>query len=123
LAPIGYATNEFDHVLSSYLTDAYGPIAASANAPLAFLRAMLSAIFPLFGSQMFQMMGSNWAGTLLAGLATVYCGVALFFRLKGQEYREKSPWVKRNAALLEKRRGEKEDEEEEDGSGREIDSA
>jgi hypothetical protein len=108
LVPIAFATNEFDHVLSSYLTDAYGPIAGSANAPLAFLRAVLSAVFPLFGVEMFQSFGSNYAGSLLAGLATLYCVVAVAFWWKGQEFREKSPWIMKNA--LWKKQVEKEEE-------------
>jgi hypothetical protein len=100
LVPIAFATNEFDHVLSSYLTDAYGPISGSANAPLAFLRAVLSAIFPLFGGQLFESIGSNWAGTLLASLATVYCVVAALFWRADSEYRQKSPWIKKNAVLI-----------------------
>jgi hypothetical protein len=111
LIPIAFATNEFDHVLSSYLTDAYGPIAGSANAPLAFLRAILSAVFPLFGGDMFQSFGSNHAGSLLAGFATLYCGVAVAFWWKGEQYREKSPWIKNNAALLRERQAENEREE------------
>jgi hypothetical protein len=109
--PIAFATNEFDHVLSSYLTDAYGPIAGSANAPLAFLRAILSAVFPLFGVEMFQLLGSNYASSLLAGLATLYCGIAVVFWWKGQEFRERSPWLTKNAALLRERQAEMEQKE------------
>jgi hypothetical protein len=111
LIPIAFATNEFDHVLSSYLTDIYGPIAGSANAPLAFLRAMLSATFPLFGGELFDSMGSNWAATLLACLATVYCVVAVLFWLTGPKYRKMSPWIRKNAALLRKRQAQMEHEE------------
>ncbi|KAF2436190.1 MFS general substrate transporter [Tothia fuscella] len=104
LIPIGYAVSEFDHVLSSYLADSYAHIAGSASAPLAFLRASLSAVFPLIGEAMFKNMGSNYAGTVLAVMATAYCGVAVWFGLKGKELREGSKWIKRNAVVVEERR-------------------
>lgn len=92
---IGYATVEFDNVLSGYLTDTYMSYAASANAPMAFLRATLSGIFPLFGHSLFHELGSNNALFILAGLATVFCGVAIWLRLKAKMLRERSPFAEK----------------------------
>lgn len=100
LIPLGFATNEFDQVLTGYLCDTYSTIAGSANAPLSFLRAFLSAVYPLFATAMFTKLGNNIAVSILAGLATLYCGVAWAFWKHGKAIREASPWVKANAVAL-----------------------
>jgi len=84
LTPIGYATVEFDNVLSGYLTNTYMSYAASANAPMSFLRAILSGVFPLFGQQMFQRLGPNDALYILAGIAKVFCVVAVWLGVKAK---------------------------------------
>lgn len=53
LLPLGFLTNEFDQVMTMYLCDTYTSIAGSAAAPLSYLRAMLSAAYPLFATKMF----------------------------------------------------------------------
>lgn len=90
LVGIGFSTVEFDTVLSGYLADSYGSHAASANAPMSFLRAILSGVFPLFGGHMFSSLGSNHAMFILAGVATLYCGVALCFARYGKRIRQRS---------------------------------
>jgi hypothetical protein len=100
LVPLGFAANEFDQVLTGYLCDTYSTIAGSANAPLAFLRAILSAAYPLFATKMFAELGNNVAVSILAALATMYCVVAWAFWKYGKAIREASPWVKANAATL-----------------------
>ena len=87
---VGFSVVEFDSVLSGYLCDTYATIAASANAPMAFLRAVLSGIFPLFGRQLFLSAGSNYTLFILAGVATLYCGVAILFGLHGKRIRQRS---------------------------------
>ena len=84
---IGFCTNEFDTVLSGYLTDTYRTYAASANAPSAVLRALLSAAFPLFGRSMFRRLGSNVATSILAGLATAFCVTPFIFKRYGERIR------------------------------------
>ena len=90
LVLIGFSTQEFDNLLSGYLCDTYATYAASANAPMAFLRATLSGTFPLFGRQVFKKLGPNTALFILAGVATVYCGIAILFGLYGKRVRERS---------------------------------
>lgn len=92
---VGFSVVEFDNVLSGYLCDTYATYAASANAPMAFLRAVLSGVFPLFGRQLFQVIGSNNALFVLAGIATAYCGIAVLFGLYGKRIRERSPIAER----------------------------
>lgn len=93
LIVVGACTNEFDGILQGYLTDSYAAYAASANAPLAFLRAMLSGSFPIFGKQMFSNLGSNIAGSILAGIATTFCFIAFWFWRRGASVREKSKYA------------------------------
>jgi hypothetical protein len=90
LIPIGFVVVEFDYVLSGYLTDIYATHAASATVAMCFLRALLSGVFPLFGRQMFERLGANNATFILAGLATIFCGVAEVFRRHGQAIRRTS---------------------------------
>ncbi|KAK4552471.1 hypothetical protein LTR86_010314 [Recurvomyces mirabilis] len=87
---VGYGVIEFDTTLSGYLVDAYGSYAASANAPMSFLRAVLSGIFPLFANQMFEGMGNRNALILLASLATSFCVVAVCFKVYGRGLRQRS---------------------------------
>ncbi|TKA72980.1 hypothetical protein B0A55_05301 [Friedmanniomyces simplex] len=92
----------FDNVLSGYLTDSYASYAASANAPMAFLRAILSGVFPLFGRQLFSKMGNNNALFMLAWLATCFCGVAVWFAFYGKQLRQRSPFASEGSNLSEK---------------------
>ncbi|KAK4548577.1 hypothetical protein LTR36_009487 [Oleoguttula mirabilis] len=94
---IGYATVEFDNVLSGYLTDTYMSSAASANAPMSFLRAVLSGVFPLFGEQMFHHLDSNHALYILASLATGFCLVAVWMWFNAKKLRRASPCAEKTA--------------------------
>jgi hypothetical protein len=87
---VGFASVEFDTVLSGYLTDVYGSHAASANAPMCFLRALVSGVFPLVGRRMFKGLGSSQASFLLAGIATAFVAVAVVFRKYGRAIRKRS---------------------------------
>ena len=90
---VGACTNEFDGILQGYLTDAYEMYAASANAPLAVLRGILSGAFPIFAKQIFSGLGSNVDASILAAVATVFCGVAAWFWMYGATTREASPFA------------------------------
>jgi hypothetical protein len=87
---VGFAAVEFDTVLSGYLTDVYGSHAASANAPMCFLRAIVSGVYPLVGRRMFKNLGSSQASFLLASLATAFVGVAAVFWKYGPAIRRRS---------------------------------
>lgn len=87
---VGFASVEFDTVLSGYLTDVYGSHAASANAPMCFLRALVSGVFPIVGRRMFKKLGSSQASFLLAGVATAFVAVAAVFWKFGRAIRKRS---------------------------------
>jgi hypothetical protein len=93
LTLIGACINEFDGVLQGYLTDSYTSYAASANAPLAFLRGILSAVFPMFGEQMFAGLGNNVSGSILAAIASAFCVIAAWFWRYGAKARERSEYA------------------------------
>lgn len=95
LVLVGFSVVEFDTVLCGYLCDTYASYAGSANAPMAFLRAVLSGVFPLFGHSLFYRLGANNALFILASVATAYCGVAFVFGRYGRSIRERSPFAEK----------------------------
>lgn len=95
LVLVGFSVVEFDNVLCGYLCDTYASYAGSANAPMAFLRAILSGCFPLFGHQLFHNLGANIALFILASVATAYCAVAFVFGRFGRTIRERSPFAEK----------------------------
>lgn len=97
LIPVGYGIVEFDSVLCAYLTDIYMAHASSANAPVAFLRAVMSGVFPLFAPHMFEVWGANYGIFFLAGLATAFCGIAAVFWGFAKRARERSRFAGRMA--------------------------
>ncbi|KAM0717336.1 hypothetical protein Q7P37_007188 [Cladosporium fusiforme] len=98
VACVGFASVEFDTVLSGYLTDVYASHAASANAPMCFLRALVSGVYPLFGRQMFEGLSPSYATFILAGMATAYVGVAFAFWKYGRAIRLRSAFAQQAAS-------------------------
>lgn len=99
LAMMGYALNEFDTVLYCYLGDCYLSYSASATAAVAFLRALLSGVFPLFTKQMFEGLTANVAVSVLAALATAFCIVPPLFIFYGERIRDRSPFAKHSVFI------------------------
>ncbi|KAE9395012.1 MFS general substrate transporter [Gymnopus androsaceus JB14] len=82
----------FDAV-QNYLADGYGEYASSAISAQGFVRNMLAASFPLFSRQMFDNMKYQWAGTMLALIATVMVPLPFILIKYGGSIREKSPYA------------------------------
>ncbi|CAG7930576.1 unnamed protein product [Penicillium olsonii] len=93
LVAIGYGRNELSIVLTGYLADSYSAYTGSAFAAWGLLRAVLSAMFPLFAPQMFEKLGSNVAISVLAGAMTVFMIIPLSFRRYGKTIRERSKFA------------------------------
>lgn len=74
----------------TYIVDSYTPIAASALALNAFLRASFGGAFPLFATQMFNNMGIKWATTLIGCFASLMIPVPFVFYKFGPLIRNKS---------------------------------
>ncbi|GAM43231.1 hypothetical protein TCE0_047f17871 [Talaromyces pinophilus] len=99
LGLIGLATNEFAFTLSGYIADSYTIYAASALAAEAFLRAIASAVMPLFAYQMYSGLGSNVATSIIAAVATAFCVTPFIFLKYGQRLRERSQFAMHSAKV------------------------
>ncbi|KAM4062962.1 major facilitator superfamily protein [Hirsutella rhossiliensis] len=78
----------------TFLVDAYPLYAASALAANAFIRCLFAAAFPLFGNQMYQKLGYQWASSLLAFLTVVMLPFPYIFFRYGKRIRDKSRFAK-----------------------------
>ena len=85
LVLVGFAANDFAYVLLGYVTDLYGPYAASAVASLSLSRTLVAAAFPLFTAQMYQGLGSNVATSILAAVATIFAFTPFLFLLHAEK--------------------------------------
>ncbi|KAF7853559.1 uncharacterized protein EAF02_011864 [Botrytis sinoallii] len=94
LAGAGFAANEIEYALGNYLADTYTVYASSAFAAYSTLRALLSGIFPLFADRMYNGLGSNVAGSILAGVATLWLISPYIFMKYGKTLREKGKFAK-----------------------------
>ncbi|KAG6178292.1 hypothetical protein E4U36_006538 [Claviceps purpurea] len=78
----------------TFLVDAYPLYAASALAANAFVRCIFAAAFPLFGVQMYEKLGYQWASSLLAFLTVVMLPFPYIFFRYGKQIRRKSRYAK-----------------------------
>lgn len=101
----------------SYTGDAYQDLASSAIAGQGFLRNMFAAVTPLFGTQMFQGMGIQWAGTMLALLAALLAPLPFVLFAKGETIRAKSKYAAQNKGAAEEGLKNKKRDEEASPSG------
>ncbi|KAG8423743.1 hypothetical protein J3458_000609 [Metarhizium acridum] len=78
----------------TFLVDAYPLYAASALAANAFVRCIFAAAFPLFGVQMYEKLGYQWASSLLAFLMVAMVPFPYIFFRYGRRIRSKSRYAK-----------------------------
>ncbi|EXU96035.1 MFS transporter [Metarhizium robertsii] len=74
----------------TFLVDAYPLYAASALAANAFVRCLFAAAFPLFGTQMYETLGIQWASSLLAFLTVAMIPFPFLFLMRGKRIRARS---------------------------------
>ncbi|KAL4927400.1 MFS transporter [Aspergillus undulatus] len=74
----------------SFLVDAYPLMAASALSANSFARSSFGGVFPLFGIQMYNRLGYNWATSLLAFLTLAMAPFPYIFFRYGSRIRKKS---------------------------------
>jgi len=74
----------------TFLVDAYPLYAASALAANSFARSSFAAAFPLFGIQMYNKLGYQWATSLLAFLTVAMMPFPYIFFRWGKQIRGKS---------------------------------
>ncbi|KAJ5749211.1 uncharacterized protein N7511_010907 [Penicillium nucicola] len=94
LVIVGYGLTELDTALYGYISDSYLSYSASASAAIAFMRALVSGVVPLFTKQMFSGLGNNIAMTVLASVATVFCIVPPVFFYYGERIRQASKFAR-----------------------------
>ncbi|KAL2810350.1 efflux pump antibiotic resistance protein [Aspergillus granulosus] len=82
----------------TFLVDAYPLYAASALAANAFLRSVFAAAFPLFGVQMYNSLGYQWATSLLAFLTVAMLPFPYIFFKFGPRIRAKSRFADAHSA-------------------------
>lgn len=90
LVLVGYATNDLSYILFGYLTDSYGPYAASACSALSLARTLMAAVFPLFTYTIYTGLGGNVSTSIFPAVATVFCITPVVFLKYGQRLRKLS---------------------------------
>ncbi|PWN48050.1 MFS general substrate transporter [Violaceomyces palustris] len=83
----------------NYTSDAYADYSSSAIAGQGFMRNMFGAVTPLFASQMFRGMGSQWAGLMLAMIGFAITPLPFILFAKGETIRSKSKYAAANTGL------------------------
>ncbi|KAJ6024444.1 MFS multidrug transporter [Penicillium herquei] len=77
----------------NYIVDSYLLFAASALAANSILRSSAAAVFPLFAKYMFDLLGVNWASTLLACIAALMIPMPILFYFYGPKFRARSKFA------------------------------
>lgn len=92
LVLVGYGVNEHSAVLPRYLLESHknNNDAASAFSAMLSMRALLGAVFPLFTQHMFENLGTNPAGSVLAAIATASCLLPFILVRSGAKLRGSS---------------------------------
>ncbi|KAK4684912.1 hypothetical protein P7C73_g5250, partial [Tremellales sp. Uapishka_1] len=94
-----------------YLLDSYTLYGASALAANAVARSVLGAVFPLFAAYMYNNLGLEWAGTLVAFLSLVCTPIPFLFYYYGHILRRNSryapsePVVKKASSIGDEEKG------------------
>jgi hypothetical protein len=78
----------------TFLVDCYPLYAASALAANSFLRSSFAAAFPLFGVQMYDKLGFQWASSLLGFICIALVPWPYIFFKYGKRIRSKSRYAK-----------------------------
>lgn len=73
-----------------YMIAAYGPYSASATGGNALARDFLAGISAMYATPLYDMLGLEWASTLLAFLAIIVAIPVYIFYWKGPAIRERS---------------------------------
>ncbi|ESZ97966.1 hypothetical protein SBOR_1637 [Sclerotinia borealis F-4128] len=77
-----------------YIEDTYKVYAASALAGVCFARNIIGGTFPLFGTQMFEGLGVQWAGSVLGFAAILLMPIPYVLARYGRRLRKRSPWAR-----------------------------
>lgn len=94
LAPIAIGIFYIFESTYSFTSDCYGENSSSAIAGQGLLRNTLGGVAPLFASQFFHNVGSQFAGLILALAASVLALIPFVFFKKGKQIRARSKLTK-----------------------------
>ncbi len=101
--PYGMGVEIIFMALTSYLSDGYGTLTASALASAAIMRSVLGALLPLLAQPMYSALGVSWASSLL-GFVTLAMAVVPLLLLKfGGGLRRRSKLCRQVAEKTEER--------------------
>ncbi|KAF2835724.1 MFS multidrug transporter [Patellaria atrata CBS 101060] len=91
--PVGFGFIFLYNSANNYLVDTYQHQAASALAAKTFLRSFWGAAVVLFTNQMYDRLGFQWAGTLLAFIGLACCAIPYVFWIWGERIRRRSKYA------------------------------
>ncbi|KAF5866875.1 hypothetical protein ETB97_008679 [Aspergillus alliaceus] len=90
--PFGFSLIMLFLGITSYLTDCYGPYGASALAANAVFRSIFGAVFPLFGTDLYDGLGVPWGSSLLGFVALALAPLPWVFYHFGPRIRMRSKY-------------------------------
>ncbi|GAA6006686.1 hypothetical protein JCM10207_005020 [Rhodosporidiobolus poonsookiae] len=93
--PFGFGIMLSFNAVFAFLVDAYRPYAASAMAANSAMRSSFAAAFPLFTTQMFAALGTQYALMLCAFLCLAITPFPFLFFKRGHLYRKGSKFANR----------------------------
>ena len=76
----------------NYIIDVYLWAAASALAGATVVRSCFGAGFPLFATQMYEKLGTQWASSLLGFIALALAPIPIILMIYGPELRKRSKY-------------------------------
>jgi len=78
--------------LFNYIIDVYLWAAASALAATTVVRSLFGAGFPMFATQMYEKLGTQWASSLLGFIALVLAPIPIVLTIYGPTLRQRSKY-------------------------------
>jgi hypothetical protein len=96
-ALFGFSFFTLIFMVAVYTEESYMVYSASALAGIGLARNVVGAIFPLFGNIMFERLGSNWGGTIIAVLALVLAPIPFVLERYGLKLRASSHFAYEHA--------------------------
>lgn len=91
--PVGFGFIFLYNAANNYLVDSYQHQAASALAAKTCIRSFWGAAVVLFTNQMYERLGYEWAGTLLACISLLCCAIPFLFWRYGARIRQRSKYA------------------------------
>lgn len=89
----GIGTSLVFQGIFGYTADGYRLYSASAMACNSLIRSYMAGVFPLFGLQMYENIGVNWGGSVLAFATLAMVPFPFLFYKYGESLRNKSPYA------------------------------